>query len=109
MRPEVPHRTPAERLSSCRSAAGGNPSRNTRAVGKSFPGVGVLSDVSEVFLRRRFGLSLSLPELRRDLVDLLRLRLQLLEADLDAKDLREDLEDRLRALRVDEVPARLPH
>src|SRR5437773_5051214 len=76
---------------------------------KAFPEAGRSADVSEVFLRRRLRLRLRLPELRRDLVDLLRLRLELLEADLHAEDLRQDGEDGLRTLRVDEVPARLPH
>src|SRR6266511_3440058 len=72
------------------------------------PGAGS-ADVPEILFRRCLRLGLRLPELRRDRVDLFRLRLELLEADVDAEGLREDGEDRLGALRVDEVPARLPH
>src|SRR2546427_6337470 len=48
-------------------------------------------------------------QLRRDLVDLLRLRLQFVEGNLDPEVLRQDFEDRLRGLRVDEVSGRLAH
>src|SRR3990172_1660115 len=71
---------------------------------------GASPDVAEVlFPAAGLALALDVAELRRDLVDLLRLRLQLVELDLDVEHLREDLEDGLRALRVHEVAARLPH
>src|SRR2546427_180197 len=109
MRPAGPPRSLRETSSSDRSSSGESV-RNTGTAGKSFPGGGSpLSDVPEVFLRRGLRLGLRLAELRRDLVDLLRLRLELFEAHLDAEDLRQDGENRLRALRVHEVPARLPH
>src|SRR6058998_126986 len=58
---------------------------------------------------RRLRRGLDVLQLRRDLVDLLRLRLQLVEGDLDAEVFREDLEDRLRGLRIHEVPGCLAH
>src|SRR5437667_11160576 len=70
----------------------------------------VLADVPEVLalvLRLRRGLDVL--QLRRDLVDLLRLRLQFAERDLEPEVLREDLEHRLRRLRVDEISGRLAH
>src|SRR5438093_10409401 len=63
-----------------------------------------LPDVAEVFaLVRGLRSSLDVLELRGDLVDLLRLVLELVERDLDAQILRQDVQDGLRALRVDEV------
>src|SRR3990170_4116151 len=71
---------------------------------------GASPDVAEVlFPAAGLALALDVAELRRDLVNLLGLRLQLVELNLDVEHLREDLEDGLRALRVHEVAARLPH
>src|SRR6266581_102420 len=68
------------------------------------------ADVPEVLaLVRRLGRGLDVLELRRDLVDLLRLVLQFVEGDLDAQVLREDVENGLRGLRVDKVSGRLAH
>src|SRR5437667_209838 len=70
----------------------------------------VLADIPEVFaLVRRLRCGLDVLQLRRDLVDLLRLRLQFVEGNLDPEVLRQDLEDRLRGLRVDEISGRLAH
>src|SRR5207247_5408296 len=71
---------------------------------------GPLSDVSEVFaLVRSFGGRLNVLQLRRDLIDLFRLVLELVEGDLETQVFREDVQDGLRALRIDEVTGRLPH
>src|SRR6266581_2178065 len=68
------------------------------------------ADVPEVLaLVRRLGRGLDVLQLRRDLVDLLRLVFQLVERYLDAQVLREYVEHRLRGLRVDEVSGRLAH
>src|SRR2546426_1023533 len=48
-------------------------------------------------------------QLRGDLVDLLRLRLQLVEGNLDSEVLRQHFEDRLRGLRIHEISGRLAH
>src|SRR2546425_1589215 len=58
---------------------------------------------------RRLRRGLDVLQLRRDLVDLLRLRLQLVERDLDAEVLCEDFEYRLRGLRIHEVSGCLAH
>ena len=50
-----------------------------------------------------------LVDLLGDAVDLLRLRLEVGEVELDPEDLRQHLQDRLGAPRVDEVAARLTH
>src|SRR5438876_6179504 len=68
------------------------------------------ADVAEVLafvrgLRR----GLDVFQLRRDLVDLLRLRLEFVEGDFNPEVLREYVEHGLRGLRVDEVPGRLAH
>src|SRR5712691_9097709 len=69
-----------------------------------------LPDVSQVFaLVRSLGGGFDVLKLRRDLIDLLRLVLELAEGDLEAEVLREDVQDRLCALRIDEVTRRLPH
>src|SRR6266487_4227610 len=69
-----------------------------------------LSDVPQVLaLVGGLGRGLDVLELRGDLVDLLRLRLELAERDLDAQELREDVEHGLRGLRVDEVSRGLAH
>src|SRR2546425_2404191 len=68
------------------------------------------ADVSEVlaFVRGlRSGLDVF--QLRGNLVDLLRLRLEFVEGDLDPEVLREHVEHGLRGLRVDEVAGRLAH
>src|SRR6266511_3694686 len=68
------------------------------------------ADVPEVLaLVRGLGRGLDVLELRGDLVDLLRLVLQLVEGDLDAQVLREHVEHGLRGLRVDEIAGRLAH
>src|SRR6058998_817964 len=68
------------------------------------------ANVPEVFaLVRRLRRSLDVLQLRRDLVDLLRLRLQLVEGNLDSEVLRQYFEDGLRGLRVDEISGRLAH
>src|SRR5213594_1090702 len=68
------------------------------------------ANVPEVFaLVRRLRRSLDVLQLRRDLVDLLRLRLQLVEGNLDSEVLRQHFEDGLRGLRVDEISGRLAH
>src|SRR6266511_57301 len=68
------------------------------------------ADVPEVLaLVRGLGRGLDVLELRGDLVDLLRLVLQLVEGDLDAQVLREHVEHGLRGLRVDEITGRLAH
>src|SRR2546428_66006 len=68
----------------------------------------VSANVPEVFaLVRRLRRSLDVLQLRCDLVDLLRLGLQFVEGNLDAEVFREDLEDRLSGLWVDEVSGRL--
>src|SRR5437667_3485634 len=65
-----------------------------------------LSNIPEVFaLVRRLRRGLDVLQLRRNLVDLLRLRLQFAERNLEPEVLREDLEHRLRRLRVDEISA----
>src|SRR5207245_7882523 len=70
----------------------------------------VSANVPEVFaLVRRLRRSLDVLQLRCDLVDLLRLGLQFVEGNLDAEVFREDLEDRLSGLWVDEVSGRLAH
>src|SRR2546428_1290489 len=48
-------------------------------------------------------------QLRGDLVDLLRLRLQLVEGNLDSEVLRQHFEDRLRGLRIHKISGRLAH
>src|SRR3989442_2206424 len=58
---------------------------------------------------RRLRRGLDVLQLRRDLVDLLRLRLQLVERDLDAEVLCEDFEHGLGGLRIHEVSGRLAH
>src|SRR5213594_1839384 len=69
-----------------------------------------LSNIPEVFaLVRRLRRGLDVLQLRRNLVDLLRLRLQFAERNLEPEVLREDLEHRLRRLRVDEISGRLAH
>src|SRR3989442_330251 len=68
------------------------------------------ADVAEVLaLVRRLRRGLDVLELRRDLVDLLRLRLEFVKGDFDPEVLREDIEHGLRRLRVDEVAGRLAH
>src|SRR5213593_1385300 len=68
------------------------------------------ANVPEVFaLVRGLRRSLDVLQLRRDLVDLLRLRLQLVEGNLDSEVLRQHFEDGLRGLRVDEISGRLAH
>src|SRR5256885_11298139 len=68
------------------------------------------ANVAEVLaLVRRLRRGLDVLQLRRDLVDLLRLRLQFVEGNLDPEVLRQDFEDGLRGLRVDEVSGRLAH
>src|SRR2546425_147519 len=68
------------------------------------------ANVPEVFaLVRRLRRGLDVLQLRRDLVDLLCLRLQFAEGDLEPEVFREDLEHRLRRFRVDEVAGRLAH
>src|SRR2546422_832247 len=70
----------------------------------------VSANVPEVFaLVRRLRRGLDVLQLRRDLVDLLRLRLQLVERDLDPEILRQDFKDRLRGLWIDEISGRLAH
>src|SRR5205807_1391829 len=69
-----------------------------------------LPDVSEVFaLVRSLGRRLDVLQLRRDLIDLLRLVLELVEGDLETQVFREHVQDGLRALRIDEVAGRLSH
>src|SRR5207244_8521298 len=61
------------------------------------------ANIPEVLaLVRRLRRGLDVLQLRGDLVDLLRLRLQLVERDFDPEILRQDFKDRLRRLRVDE-------
>src|SRR2546426_991176 len=68
------------------------------------------ADVPEVLaLVRGLRRGLDVFQLRGDLVDLLRLRLEFVERDLDPEVLREYVEHGLRGLRVDEVPGRLAH
>src|SRR5438132_5034962 len=68
------------------------------------------ADVAEVLaLVRGLRRGLDVFQLRRDLVDLFRLRLEFVEGDLDPEVLREYVEHGLRGLRVDEVPGRLAH
>src|SRR2546422_8003818 len=68
------------------------------------------ANVPEVFaLVRRLRRGLDVLQLRRDLVDLLCLRLQLVEGNLDPEVLRQHFEDGLRGLRVDEISGRLAH
>src|SRR5881296_1892848 len=68
------------------------------------------ANVPEVFaLVRRLRRGLDVLQLRRDLVDLLCLRLQFAEGDLEPEVFREDLEHGLRRFRVDEVARRLAH
>src|SRR5256712_1166035 len=68
------------------------------------------ADVSEVLaLVRGLWRGLDVFQLRGDLVDLLRLRLEFVEGDLDPEVLREYVEHGLRGLRVDEVAGRLAH
>src|SRR5205807_8825219 len=86
---------------------GRQPAPNRLAGGLS---AGPLTDVSEVFaLVRSFGGRLDVLQLRRDLIDLFRLVLELVEGDLEPQVFREDVQDGLRALRIDEVTGRLPH
>src|SRR5207249_10654400 len=86
---------------------GWQPAPNRWAGGLS---AGPLPDVSEVFaLVRSFGGRLDVLQLRRDLIDLFRLVLELVEGDLDTQVFREDVQDGLRALRIDEATASLPH
>src|SRR2546422_8061759 len=76
----------------------------------AYRGFAASADVPEVFaLVRRLRRSLDVLQLRRDLVDLLRLRLQLVEGNLDSEVLRQDFEHGLRGLRVDEISGRLAH
>src|SRR5437899_1340893 len=68
------------------------------------------ANIPEVLaLVRRLRRGLDVLQLRGDLVDLLRLRLQLVERDFDPEILRQDFKDRLRRLRVDEISGRLAH
>src|SRR6266581_159001 len=70
----------------------------------------VLADIPELLaLVRRLRRGLDVLQLRGDLVDLFRLRLQFVEGNLDPEVFRQDLEDRLRGLRVDEISGRLAH
>src|SRR5881396_2508557 len=86
---------------------GRQPAPNRWAGGLS---AGPLTDVSEVFaLVRSLGGGLDVLQLRRDLIDLFRLVLELVEGDLETQVFREDVQDGLRALRIDEVTRRLPH
>src|SRR3989442_621298 len=68
------------------------------------------ANIPEVLaLVRRLRRGLDVLQLRGDLVDLLRLRLQLVERDFDPEILRQHFKDRLRRLRVDEISGRLAH
>src|SRR5438445_590207 len=68
------------------------------------------ANVAEVLaLVRRLRRGLDVFQLRGDRVDLLRLRLEFVEGDLDPEVLREHVEHGLRGLRVDEVAGRLAH
>src|SRR2546430_2531118 len=69
-----------------------------------------LPDVPEIFaLVWRLGGGFDVLQLRRDLINLFRLVLELAEGDLESEVFREDVQDGLRALGIDEVTGRLPH
>src|SRR2546430_4073619 len=95
----------AFRLSSSPIPVGGiRPSRAYRDFARC------AASVAEVLaLVRRLRRGLDVFQLRGDLVDLFRLRLEFVEGDLDPEVLREYVEHGLRGLRVDEVAGRLAH